>query len=144
VDAAAADLRMQQMLATLGPSELRYAADVVVSRTGPANERVLGAYAVSQSLCRLPPRSEARRAAFDAAEKIVTQEFTSARAGAHTAEEVENAQAKAFGVMNVDALAECAARDAEARDELIRLGSLAKDSTIQKEILDRVRKLPPL
>jgi hypothetical protein len=51
-------------------------------------------------------------------------------------------QQKSFALMAVDALAGCATHDPTARDELIRWGSLARDSTLRKMITERVKGLP--
>jgi len=135
VDTAAAEARENAQAASMGNAEISYARELALNEKANGNERVLAV----DLLARVGfPR------AAPALEDLITNGMNSARAQPHTVEEISNVQAKSFAIMAVDSIASRAAKDPSARDELVRLGSQAKDSTIQKYILGKIRSLPPL
>jgi hypothetical protein len=144
VNVAAAEERTRRQVAAMGPAEARYAHALVLSNAAPANQRILAAYTLGEVLRTQPKGSPGYGAALEAAREIVTRPSSSARAEPHTMAEVQNAQAKSLALMNVDALADRAAKDPAAREELARWAAQAKDPAIQKYIQGRLRGLPPL
>ncbi len=134
VDAQAAEARVLQEAERMGETEIRYARDLVLSAESPANLRVMAIYALTKA------GSKASRVL----KEIALPPTNSARAEPHTLAEHQNVQAKSFALMAIDALAEQAKTDPALRDELVRLASSARDSTIQQYIEQKIRELPPL
>ncbi|MGZ3650042.1 MAG: hypothetical protein ACXVB9_05360 [Bdellovibrionota bacterium] len=135
VDSAAAEEREKAQAASMGPAEIAYARELALNDKANGNQRVLAV----DLLARVGfPR------AAPALEDLITKGMNSARAQPHTVDEISNTQAKAFAIMAVDSIAAHAVKDPAARDELVRLGGQAKDSTIQKYIQGKIRSLPPL
>ena len=134
IDADLAQKRMEEQAVKLGEHELRYARDLVLGGQYPANQRIVAAAMIGL----------AGEKGWEAGRRAVTPAFESARAEAHSLEEVKNTQAKALAIMLVDSLAEQARSNPKARDELARWGKEAKDSTIQKHIARKLKELPSL
>ena len=135
VDSAAAEAREQRQADAMLAPEIHYARELALSRQAPANQRILAVDLLTRANFKL---------ALPALTDLITRGMNSARAEPHSVDELSNTQAKAFAVMAVDKLVAEALHDPSAREELIRMSSLAKDSTIQKYIADKIRTLPPL
>lgn len=131
IDADLAQKRMEEQAAKMGEHELRYARDLVLGAQYPANQRIVAAAVIGL----------AGEKGWEAGRQAVTPAFESQRAEPHSIDEVKNTQAKALAIMLVDALAEQAKTNANAREELARWGKEAKDSTVQKHIARRLREI---
>lgn len=144
VDADAAEQRVKEAVKRLTPAELHYARDVALATTGPANHKIVSAYLIAQSIRDLPSESAAYAAALEGAGALVKKTGSLERAPEHSVQEVQNAQAKAFASMSVEAIAERAGKDPQARRWLEQMAQQATDPLLRKIIQEKLHSLPAL
>ncbi len=132
IDAELAQRRMEEQARAMGDEEIRFARDLVLNEQNPANQRIVAASLIGMTGER----------GWSAAADIALRSFASERAEPHSVDEVRNSQAKAMALMEVDSLAEEAAKNPKAREELLRWASAAKDPTVRNYLQKKVRDLP--
>ncbi len=130
--AAAAEARVASQAAGMGEAEIEFARDLALAPEAAGNQRVLAVYILTAG----------GKKTWAALKDIALAPTSSNRAEPHSMEELNNTRSKAFSIMAVDALADQAAKNAEAREELARWESEAKDSTIRSYIQKKLKDLP--
>ena len=135
LDADAAERKVREEAAAMGEAEFRYAKDLALLTTAPANERILAVYL----LARAQPRSWAVLA------DIVSAPLpNSGRAEPHSVDEAKAAQEKAMRLIPIDELADAAVKNLESREELKRWEAAQRDPTVKRYIQRKISELPPL
>lgn len=132
VDAAEAERRSEEEADLMGPLEIQYARDTVLSGKGSANQRVLALYLLTLA----GPK------AAGALREIVLAPLPDGRVTAHSEEEHKLMQEKAQRITAIDELVEQARQDPAARDSLLRLADEVRDPDLRRYILNQVRSLP--
>lgn len=123
---------MEEQMAQMGEAELIYAKERALSEVSSAKEKILSVYLLAGA-------KQSTK---------VLQDFISAPLkGAsepepHTIEETKSMQEKTLRVMAIDALAERAVKDSEAREALLRLAESVQDAGLRDYILRKTRTLP--
>jgi hypothetical protein len=131
LDAEAAERRALEQAAAMGPLEIQYSKDVVLSE-GSANQRVLALYLLTLA----GPK------AAGALREIVLAPLPDGRVKADSEEEHRLMQEKAQRVTAIDALADQAKKDPAARDSLLRLADEVRDQSVRAYILKKIQSLP--
>jgi hypothetical protein len=131
VDAAAAAARVAAAAAAMTEPEIEAARDLALAPGAPGSQRVLATYLLTAG----------GKKSWRALKDIALAPTSSSRAEPHTVDELKNTQGKALSLMAVDALAQQAATDPAAREELLRWESEAKDATIRSYIGRKLREL---
>jgi hypothetical protein len=131
VDTAEAERRSEEEADLMGPLEIQYARDTVLSGKGSANQRVLALYLLTQA----GPK------AAGALREIVLAPLPDGRVSAHSEEEHKLMQEKAQRITAIDELVEQARRDPAARDSLLRLADEVRDPDLRRYILTQARSL---
>lgn len=134
IDADLAQKRMEEQTAKMGENELSYARDLVLGDQYPANQRIVAAAMLGLT----------GKKGWRVASDIAGRSFGTERAAPHSMDEVKTNQAKALALMVIDGIAEQAAKNPEARDQLHRMAKEAKDATVVKHIQRKLKELPPL
>lgn len=129
VDTEAAERRSMEQAAQMGPLDILYSRDTVLSGKGSANQRVLALYLLTLA----GPK------AAGALREIVLAPLPDGRVAAHSEEEHALMQEKAQKVTAIDALAEQAKQDPAARDSLLRLADEVRDPGLRAYILKKIQ-----
>lgn len=131
VDTQSAERRALEQAAIMGPLEIQYARDTVLSGKGSANQRVLALYLLTLA------GSKASGALRD----IVLAALPDGRVQAHSEEEHKLMQEKAQKVTAIDALVEQAKQSPAARDSLLRLADEVRDPGLRAYILKKIQSI---
>jgi hypothetical protein len=129
VDTESAERRAMDQAASMGPLEIQYSRDTVLSGKGSANQRVLALYMLTLAGSKAAP----------ALREIVLAPLPDARVQAHSEEEHKLMQEKAQKVTAIDALAEQVKQDGNARDSLLRLADEVRDPGLRSYILKKIQ-----
>jgi hypothetical protein len=131
LDAEAAERRSMEQAEKMGPLEIQYSRDIVLSE-GSANDRVLALYLLTLA----GPK------AAGALREIVLAPLPDGRVKADSEEEHRLMQEKAQRVTAIDALADQAKKDPAARDSLLRLADEVRDQGLRSYVLKKIQSLP--
>jgi hypothetical protein len=131
LDTEAAERRALDQAEAMGPLEIQYSRDIVLSE-GSANQRVLALYLLTLA----GPK------AAGALREIVLAPLPDGRVKADSEEEHRLMQEKAQRVTAIDALADQAKKDPAARDSLLRLADEVRDQGLRAYILKKIQSLP--
>jgi hypothetical protein len=131
VDAESAERRAMDQAAAMGPLEIQYSRDTVLSGKGSANQRVLALYLLTLA----GPK------AAGALREVVLAPLPDGRVQPHSEEEHKLMQEKAQKVTAIDALADQAKQDPSARDSLLRLADEVRDQGLRAYILKKIQSI---
>lgn len=131
LEAEAAERRSLDQAQAMGPLEIQYSRDIVLSESS-ANQRVLALYLLTLA----GPK------AAGALREIVVAPLPDGRVKVDSEEEHRLMQEKAQRVTAIDALADQAKRDPSKRDSLARMADEVRDPGLRSYILKKIQSLP--